>query len=57
MKLLGSKPNLSTKFVTEIRFEMNDDAHGTHLANSQLKSKTSMLKSILCDLVMVLTYE
>ena len=28
---------------------MNDDSHGTHNTNSQIKLKTSMLKSSLCD--------
>ena len=29
--------------------EINDDAHGTYNTNSQIKFKTSMLKSSLCD--------
>ena len=28
---------------------MNDDAHGVHDSNSQIKFKTTMLKSSLCD--------
>ena len=28
---------------------MNDDAHGVHDPNSQIKFKTTMLKSSLCD--------
>ena len=28
---------------------MNDDAHGVHDPNCQIKFKTTMLKSSLCD--------
>ena len=28
---------------------MNDDTHGVHDPNSQIKFKTTMLKSSLCD--------
>ena len=29
--------------------EINDDARGTHNTNSQVKNKTTMLKTTLCD--------
>ena len=37
-------PNLGKKWV-----EINDDWRGTYYTNSQIKFKTSMLKSNLCD--------
>ena len=47
--MLDSKLNLSTKFVKTNWVEMNYDARGAYIANSQTESKTSMLKSSLCD--------
>ena len=49
MNLLGNTPNQPTKFRTKNWVEINDDGHRTYNANSQIKFKTSMLKSILCD--------
>ena len=34
---------------TKNSVEMNDDARGTYNSNIQIKFKTSMLKSSLCD--------
>ena len=31
--------------------EINDESHGTYSTNSQIKFKTSMLRSILCDYI------
>ena len=38
----------ATKFRTKNWVEIINDAHGTNNANSQIKFKTSMLRSILC---------
>ena len=49
INLLDNTPNQSSKFMTKIWVETNDDAHGTYNKNSQIKFKTSVLKSSLCD--------
>ena len=49
IKLLDNTPNQPTKFRTKNWIEINDDARGTYSTNSQIKFKTSMLKSSLCD--------
>ena len=46
--MLGNTPNQLTKFATNIWVEINDDACGIYNSNSQIKFKTSMLKSSLC---------
>ena len=38
-----------SKFKTKNWVEVNDESHGTYNINSQIKFKTSMLKSSLCD--------
>ena len=38
-----------TKFRTENWVETNDESRGTYNVNSQIKFKTTMLKSSLCD--------
>ena len=38
-----------TKFRTKIWVELNDESRGTYHVNSQIKFKTSMLRSSLCD--------
>ena len=38
-----------TKFRTESWIDINDDARGTYNKDSQIRFKTSMLKSSLCD--------
>ena len=43
----GSKK--SSKFRTRNWFEINDERRGTYSHNKQIKLKTSMLRSILCD--------
>ena len=45
INLLDNTPNQPTKFWVEI----NDDSRGTRNTNSQIKFKTSMLRSSLCD--------
>ena len=47
--LLDNKPNQPSKFRTKNWIEINDDARGTYNTNTQIKFKTSMLKSSLCD--------
>ena len=49
INLLDNTPNQTTKFRTKIWVEINDNARGTFNTNSQIKFKTSMLKSSLCD--------
>ena len=46
--LLGYTPNQTTKIRTKKWIEINDDSRGTCNTNSQIKFKTSMLRSTLC---------
>ena len=41
--------NQPSKFRTRNRIEINDESRGTYNVNSQIKFKTAMLKSSLCD--------
>ena len=47
--ILNNTPNQPSKFRTKNWVEINDDLCGTYNTNSQIKFKTSMLKSRLCD--------
>ena len=47
--LLDNKPNRPSKFRTKNWVEINDDARGTYNTNSQIKFKTTVLKSSLYD--------
>ena len=49
IKFLKNTPNQSSKFRTKKWVEVNDESRGTYNVNSQIKSKTSKLRSILCD--------
>ena len=49
IKLLDNTPNQPTKSRKKNWIEINDDARGTYSTNGQIKFKTSMLKSRLCD--------
>ena len=49
INLIGNTPNQPCKFRTKNWVEINDDSRGTYSTNSQIKVKTSMLKSNLCD--------
>ena len=49
INLLDNTPNQPTKFRTKNWVEINDESHGTYNANSQIKFKTSTLRSSLCD--------
>ena len=47
--LLGDASNKTSKFKTRKWNEINDDSIGTDNPCSQIKFKTTMLKSSLCD--------
>ena len=49
INLLENAPNQPTKFRTKNWAEINVDLHGTYNTNSQIKFKTSMLRTRLCD--------
>ena len=44
-----TKSNQPSKFRTGNWAEINDESRGTYNVNSQIKFKTTMLKSSLCD--------
>ena len=46
--MLDNTPNQSSKSRTKNYVEVNDNTGGTYNTNSQIRFKTSMLKSILC---------
>ena len=47
--LLNDASNQPSKFRTRNWVEINDEARGTYSPNKQIKFKTSMLRSSLCD--------
>ena len=47
--LLDDASNQPSKLKTKNWVEVNDDSRGTYNVNSQIKFKTTMLKSSLCD--------
>ena len=47
--LLDTESNQPSKFRTRNWVEINDEARGTYSPNKQIKFKTSMLRSSLCD--------
>ena len=47
--LIDHTPNQPSKFRTRNLVEINDDSRGAYNVNSQIKFKTTMLKSSLCD--------
>ena len=49
INLLDNTPNQPTKFGTKKWIEINHDSRGMYNTNSQIKFKTSVLRSILCD--------
>ena len=49
INLLHILPNQPLKFKTKNWFEINDNPRGTYNTNSQIKFKTSILMSSLCD--------
>ena len=44
-----NKSNQPSKFTTKNWVEINDESRGRYNVNSQIKFKTTMLKSSLCD--------
>ena len=49
INLLDNTLNQPSKFRTKNWVEINDESRGTYNTNSQVKFKTTMLKSSLCD--------
>ena len=47
--MLNDESNKPSKFKTRNWVEINDEARGTYSPNKQIKFKTSMLRSSLCD--------
>ena len=47
--LIDDTSNQPSKFRTKNLVEINDESKGTYNVNSQIKFKTTMLKSSLCD--------
>ena len=47
--MIDDTSNQPSKFRTKNWIEINDESRGTYNANSQIKFKTTMLKSSLCD--------
>ena len=52
INLLNNTPNQLTKFRTKNWVEVNDDPRETYNTNSQIKFKTSMLRSVYVIIVM-----
>ena len=48
-KLIDGASNQPSKFRTKNWVEINDESRGTYNVNSQIKFKTTMLRSSLCD--------
>ena len=47
--LIDDTPNQPSKFRTKNWVEINDESRGAYNVNSQIKFKTTLLKSSLCD--------
>ena len=47
--MIDDASNQPSKFRTKNWVEMNNESRGTYNVNSQIKFKTTMLKSSLCD--------
>ena len=47
--LIDDASNQLSKFKTKNLVEVNDESRGTYNVNGQIKFKTTMLKSSLCD--------
>ena len=47
--LIDDASNQPSKFRTKSWVEINDESRGTYNVNSQIKFKTTMVKSSLCD--------
>ena len=53
INFLGNTSNQPTKFRTKTWVEKNDESRRTYNTNSQIKFKTTMLKPILCDYIVM----
>ena len=49
IKLLDNTQNEPSKFRTRNWVEINDESRGTYNKSNQIKFKTSMIRSKLCD--------
>ena len=49
INLAENTPNQLSKFRTKNWVNINDESRGTYNVNSQIKFKTSMLRSSLCN--------
>ena len=49
INLLDNTPNYLSKFSTKNWTELNDQSRGVYNVSSNIKIKTAMLKSSLCD--------
>ena len=49
VNLLDNTSNQPSKFRTKNWVEINEDVRGVYSPNKQIRFKTSMLRSILCD--------
>ena len=47
--LIDDTSNKPSKFRTKIWVEINDESGGTYNVNGQIKFRTTILKSSLCD--------
>ena len=47
--MLDNKPNPPSKFKTKNWVEINDESRGIYNKDNQIRFKTSMLRSSLCD--------
>ena len=51
LNLLDNIPNEPFKFRTRNWVEINDESRGTYNASNEIKFKTSMIRSNLCDYI------
>ena len=49
INLLYNAPNQPSKFKTKNWVEINDESRGTYNEDNQIRFKTSILRSSLCD--------
>ena len=49
INLLNNTPDQRSKFRTKEWIEINDQSRGVYNTNSDIRFKTTMLKSSLCD--------
>ena len=54
INLLDNTPNQPSKFRTRNSVKINDESRRKYEQNNQIRFKTSMLRSSLCDFLMVI---